>query len=244
MITIDARNLITGTEFLGVAAKQIPFAIALALTRTGQHVKKAELAAIKRTIDRPTRFTLNSLQLTPASKNREQTNYLQAEVWFKAPARYTLRRHYMEPHVEGGGRELKQFEKLLGGGYYMPSKTMNLDRYGNIRGSEMTRILSGVKAFPNVGYMMNQTRISKRRNKRRVSYFLVRHKTGGLVPGVWARKPGSHMGSRVNPVLIRTKAPTYQKRLPYYEVFSDTVSRHFSTEIGLAIDRAMRTAKR
>ena len=58
-ISIDVRADIKGAvKYLNrVQRKQVPFATALALTRTAQDVAKAETAQISKKLDRPTPFT-------------------------------------------------------------------------------------------------------------------------------------------------------------------------------------------
>ncbi|MDD2321684.1 MAG: hypothetical protein PHO83_16700, partial [Geobacteraceae bacterium] len=63
-------------------------ACAVALNKTGKLIKEAEVAEMKAVFDNPTSYTLNSLKLTPATKDN-----LQATVWFKQPDR--MGQHYL-----------------------------------------------------------------------------------------------------------------------------------------------------
>lgn len=56
--------------------KQLPFATSLALNRTAQAIRKDLRSEMERVFDRPTPFTLNSLQITSSSKTD-----LTAAVW-------------------------------------------------------------------------------------------------------------------------------------------------------------------
>lgn len=58
--------------------EQVPFATALALSRTASEVKAAHRQMLPTIFDRPTRFTLNALMASPATKARPV-----ASVWFK-----------------------------------------------------------------------------------------------------------------------------------------------------------------
>ncbi|MBG6248381.1 MULTISPECIES: hypothetical protein [Symbiopectobacterium] len=49
--------------------KQIPFAVAQALTRVAKQIKEAQTTAIKRTFDNPTPFTANSVRAQGARKD-------------------------------------------------------------------------------------------------------------------------------------------------------------------------------
>jgi hypothetical protein len=129
--------------------EQLPFAIALALTETGKDVKDAAVAEMTRVFDRPTPFTLNSLFLKAATKQR-----LQAIVWFKdfAP-KGTPAAEYLAPEIYGGGRRDKRSERLLQarglmprGWRLVPGVGLKLDQYGNISRADMVKILSALNA--------------------------------------------------------------------------------------------------
>src|SRR4051812_29538582 len=95
---------------LNRAERQVPFALARALTQTAKEVKDAEVKAIATSFDRPTAFTLNSVYMRPATKQR-----LEAEVWLKGDGSRdnTPGRHFLLPQIEGGNRPLKRFEQRL-----------------------------------------------------------------------------------------------------------------------------------
>lgn len=90
------------TRQLGIAEKQIPFLTAYALTKTAQDIKDAEYKLIGQVFDRPTRFTLNSLFVRPATKSN-----LVASVEFKEGFGSVPAWRYLGPHVDGGGRQKK-----------------------------------------------------------------------------------------------------------------------------------------
>ena len=100
---------------------------------------------------------------------------------------------YMLPNVEGGARQRKPSEQRLGR-FYVPGAGAKLDRYGNMRGGQVTQILSRMGRFGDVaGYNMNQTARSKSRRRgaaKSLEYFMVTSKTGGLVPGIYQRTQG------------------------------------------------------
>jgi hypothetical protein len=78
-VKFDVRdNFPQVKRLLDAQQRQMPFAVALALTRTAQDVKRAEQAEMRGVFDRPTPFTLNSLFTKPATKQS-----LEARVWVK-----------------------------------------------------------------------------------------------------------------------------------------------------------------
>ncbi|VAW65663.1 hypothetical protein MNBD_GAMMA11-1865 [hydrothermal vent metagenome] len=52
-----------------IAEKQIPFAMALTLTRTVRSAQRSEKIAMNRQLDRPTPFTQRGLAIERATKN-------------------------------------------------------------------------------------------------------------------------------------------------------------------------------
>src|SRR5690606_984943 len=102
-----------------VSARQLPFAHSLIANRLAQQVKKNELDVVRARFDRPTRWTLNSLQLKPGNKNKPQ-----ARVWFRSFApKGTAPDKYLQPQAFGGARGPKRMEKaMLAMGYLKPGQ--------------------------------------------------------------------------------------------------------------------------
>lgn len=156
-------------------------ACATALTQTGKEIKLAVVGQMKQVFDRPTKYTLNSLQLDPATKDR-----LQAAVWFKTPDR--MGQHYLEPQVVGGARKLKGFERAISGMELVPGAGVRLDKHGNMPIGQVRQILSVMgKAESSAGYAANLTARSARRNRKDRDYVYIPKKHGKLWPGVYQR---------------------------------------------------------
>ncbi len=83
--------------------EQVPFATALALTRTAEDAREEHRRLLPVVFDRPTRYTMNALRVTTSNKYT-----LKASVFFKDPP--GRGRHYLMPQVEGGSRPHKRFE--------------------------------------------------------------------------------------------------------------------------------------
>lgn len=148
-----------------LAPRQWAFATALALTKTGQSVQSAEKGEMRSVFDRPTPFTLNSLRLSPATRQRQE-----AHVWFKDPPRLTETQHYLLPQVYGGARRFKRFESLLmragflpKGKALVPASGAPLDAYGNVSRGVYARIYADLKASP-VGANRSATRKRSRKD--------------------------------------------------------------------------------
>lgn len=214
------------TRWLADMRGQAPFVTAVALTKTAQAVKTAEVESMRQVFDRPTRFTLNALQIRPATKTK-----LSAVVAFKEGFGSIPAFRYLGPEVEGGPRVKKSHERALerkgilqSDEYAVPAAGMPLDAQGNIRGGEITRILSQLGAAEqSVGYTANMTARSRKRNTRRARgrYFVLRG--ASALDGVYKRT-----GAReIMPVLIFVRSPRYGRRLPFYRTARDTAERVF-----------------
>ncbi len=215
-----------------LAAEDAPIVTAYALTKVAGDIKADEVQTMKDVFDRPTKFTLNSLYVKPATKRD-----LVAEVYFKDGFGSIPAWKYLGPQVEGGARQHKSHEKrLIRAGHMkpdefaVPGQGAKLDAFGNLSGSTIERILSQVQSAEQfAGYQANATdsRRSKAKRKKAGNYFVLRPELSGragrnVAPGIYYRAPGS---KGFVPVIMFVKAPRYQKRFPFYEraqlVFND-----------------------
>ncbi|NKE43395.1 hypothetical protein HB662_01300 [Roseomonas frigidaquae] len=141
-ITITRNDLPRLGRFLGgLGREQVPFAVVSSLTKAAVQVKAAQLAGMAAAFDRPTRWTMNSLYVEPATKQKPVAN-----VHFKdfAPKGVPAGR-YLRPQILGGQRLLKAHERQLGfrpGYMAVPGKWAKLDAHGNMDAGERTRFLA------------------------------------------------------------------------------------------------------
>lgn len=207
---------ITGLEEvkarLGKFQSKLPKAVADGINRTAVSVMKAEPEEMQRVFDRPTKFTLNALQMEYATKST-----LTAEVRVKDSPRLG-ERHYLEPQVYGGSRDFKRSEILLRAagvlpqGYYIaPAREYDwLDAHGNLPKGLMTQILSSVKAFGERGFLMNRS--GSRRSAKKNRYIVLR-KAGRPYGIAEVRGPGN-----IKPVLMFIRKPDYKARYDFNAV--------------------------
>ncbi len=214
-----------------VQRDNIPFVTAYALTKTAEEIKEEEIEVMARVFDRPTRFTLNALYVKPATKRD-----LQATVAFKDGFGSVPAWRYLGPQVEGGPRAKKGFERALERAgllrpeeFCVPARGLPLDSSGNIPGSMITQMLSGLGANPDP--LSNTTKRSKKRNPARGSYFVLRE-VKGAPDGIYRRNGGRAL----QPMLIFVRQPVYRKRFPFYDtakwVLGTQFAKHF--RIGMA----------
>lgn len=243
----------TVSRWARVAGEQMPYATAVALTRTAKAAKEEIERQLPSLIDRPTPYTMRGFRLYPATKRK-----LLAEVDFRpAFGKGTSARDYLSPLVYGGERKLKAFERslkqagLLPSGYAaLPGAAAKIDGYGNMAPGQIVQILSYFKAFGEQGYSANMTdkkraalaRGSKRTGKRGVAYFSGRPGNGRLPLGIWQRISFGAAGSAIKPVIIFLPKPTYRQQLDVPGIAKRVIDERFAQELKIAVGQAQRTA--
>jgi hypothetical protein len=216
---------------------KVPFYTAYALTKTAGDVRQAQYESMRQVFDRPTRFTLNSLYVRPATKQ-----ILVAVVEFKEGFNSIPAWRYLGPQIEGGHRKKKSHERALervgilkAEEYVVPGGGARLDAHGNMRGGDITRILSQLGAAEHhAGYSANMTKRSRSRNVRRAggTYFVIRDHAS-LPNGIYQRK-----GSKeISGVMMFVSRPVYDKRLPWAETAKRTVQQRFAMRFREGIRR-------
>jgi hypothetical protein len=112
--------------------RQLPFATAQALTGIGRHVRVAEQTGMRRKLDRPMPFTINSVGVKAARKSD-----LTAIVYMR-----DIAASYLEPFEFGGNH------KLIGSGrtWLNPKNGLSLNQYGNLTRNKLKQL----KARPDI----------------------------------------------------------------------------------------------
>ena len=146
-ITSDINKAIKGLEALD--EKNISFAVAKAMTLTGQYAQKKLLVSMAAAIDRPTPYTMNSTFVTFA----KPTN-LFMEVGIKNMSRggRVPAGRYLQSLIKGGRPTYKAVDlaasKIAGyRGVLVPSKQspIKLNRYGNITLGNYKKVIGGAR---------------------------------------------------------------------------------------------------
>jgi hypothetical protein len=247
---------ITVTSNFGDIAKRINevgsqarYAAAVALTKTAREdVKPALISEMQSVFDRPTRYTLNSLYVKPATKAN-----LEAFIWLKDDAgKGTPADRYLKPQIFGGTRSWKSMEKALQAagmmqrGYYaVPAAGAQLDSFGNVKRSQIVQILSQLQVQRGGGYdarRSNSTRSKRTVRRQGVTYFALAKAKGRLKPGIYLKRLFSR-GSAIRPVFIFVPAVAYKERFKFFEVGQRVADKalpeRFEVELKKAIDTAL-----
>ena len=223
-----------------VGKKQIPFATSLAINKVAFISRKNIQGKMKEVFDRPTRFTLNSVLYEKSTKKKLYATIFLADIDTKIFGKTS---DYMRVQTEGGKRNQKGIESKLAyqlqdasfeKRWIVPARGQKLDKHGNLPRGEWNRIISALSLSTELGYSANITPASKKRNRRRATYF--------ITPFGVMKRTGKRT---VKPVLyFLAFRPTYKERLPFHEVVLITHKRHFNKEFEIAFKRAMLTARR
>lgn len=219
-------------------ARATEFAGIVALTRTGQAVKKGLRSTMEQVFDRPTSWTLNSLYLQGATKAKTEAVVWLRDDWGKG----TPAERYLGPQIKGGARRDKRSERLLrqsgllpAGMQMVPGVGARLDRYGNMQRGQLIALLSYLRVFNMAGFAMNRSfdPAAKRRGKwRRHEWFAISREGGNLPPGVYLTDARS---GRAVPVLRFVAAPSYRQRFDFFGVADRIVKETLPGELSRAL---------
>lgn len=214
--------------------------IATALTRTAMAARDAVREEMPRRFDRPSPYTLNSLFVRPARADR-----LVAQVGVKdeigTTRSGTPATRFLLPNVEGGGRRLKRFERVLEAVGVLPPGMMTvqaagarLDAYGNMARGQITQVLSQLRAQTTAGYMRNLApgRKGIASQRRAGGRYFVMPPGRRAAAGVYQRE---FVGRNITPVLLFVKPPTYPARFDFDGIAGAVAQR----ELGRQVQRAV-----
>lgn len=239
MIRVEAKGLQARLDELGdLERNQLPFAMALALTETAKLVKERLEGEMRTVFDRPTRYTLSSLRLFPATKQK-----LVARVWMKNESdKASPATKWLTPQVYGGSREDKRSEKLLrakgvlpDGKYIVPGRDAKLDGFGNIGRGQLQKIIAGLGAQQDK-YSSTESRRSIGNLKR---FFVMRN--GREAIGIGERT-GRGKG-KLRLVLAFVGRPGYRKDFVFFAIAEQIADDQLPIQFELALARAIATRR-
>jgi len=247
-ITLDIRSeLPKAIRWTDAMTKQLPWAIAKAMTESAKKSQVALKAQTPRYVDRPTPFTMNSTFVRYASPKN-----LEAWVGFKEFAsKGTPAAKYLQAMAGGGVRRQKASERQLvasgvlpAGSFIVPTGVtpLKLNAYGNLSGSTYTQVLSRLKALGQQGYTANVSGSQRSQSKRsQRDYFVGR--PGGLPLGIYARlgkRPkGGGLPRGFHTVFYVTRQPRYEATFPIQKILDNTYRNTFGPHLRAALEREL-----
>jgi hypothetical protein len=221
--------------FVDEANVRFPAVVADALNHTAFQVKKAIVAEMEKTLDRPTRFTLNALAVENATVKKLSARMVFREPSSSAPYSMSRQEYYLSTQVYGGPRKNKAFESALrsvgilpNGLYAVPGAKAPLDAFGNIPPGFIVSLLSYFRTFGEQGYRMNSTietraKMKKGTKKKRgYEYFAtgVFYSGRGLKPGIYRKTSWDFRQGvgKLEPMIMFVKKPSYRPLLKWHEI--------------------------
>lgn len=213
-------------------------ALADALNHTGFQARKALHAEMADVFTNPTPWTLKSVQLFEAKKDR-----LEAALWINdypvskdlAPDRW------LRAQVFGGPRADKGLEKLLrakgilpAGRFVVPGTGARLDRYGGLSQGQIAQIKSGLGIADRAGYTGNASKSKRSEAKGNAKAFFVIRR--GRTPIGIAERRGK---DKVAVVLAFVRQPVYPKLLDFYGITERVAGVELEANLNQAITQAL-----
>jgi hypothetical protein len=218
--------------------KQIPFATALALTKTAQAIKEDLVAGMSSAFSNPTTYTLRSMYVKRAEKTE-----LVASVGVKGGDTGEGAVRWLRPEIYGGSRQyaLEAILEPLGlppaGMYAVPGKAAKLSN-GHIDINWVRALVSDI-AEQGIGQARGiLTSKFKRRKGKTLNYVVLMTKWGKLLPGIYGKRGGS-----LFPFIIFVRQPKYGARFNFYGIAEATAQRQFPIEFAKAVERSLSTAR-
>jgi hypothetical protein len=224
----------------GFSDRRLNAAVATGLTRTARELEGDWIGEIASHIDRPTGFTARAVVVKTA-----KADDLQAQVFIRdQPARAGAPApvEWLTPQEQGGGRDLKKFERALiaqgsmpSGYKVVPGRYATLDQFGNISRAQINQVISQLGRDFSPGY---QRTISKSLDRRLAAakrhgrdYIAVLVQKGELKPGVYQRD-----GRGLLPVFLYLRTITYRKRVDFIGVSQRNAGPEIARQVGIALD--------
>lgn len=205
-----------------LASKQLPFATAQAINATLKIAQEAERENMRKMLDRPTPFTVNSVAVKRADKRS-----LTGRVYVK-----DIAAAYLEPFEDGGTH------KLPGSGrtWLNPKDKSLLNQYGNFARNKLASMRGRSDTF--IGAV-------KTKSGEEVSGLWQRPviRKNQKVRGKSVVRKGPNITGKLK-LLMRFGDPiAVKQKLGYRETAQRIVAKHFQAELKKAMDAALKTAK-
>jgi len=235
---LDATVDLAGfSKRLGKLSAASDKALATALTWTAWDARAEVQKEMDSAFDRVTPWMRRSIYVDRATVQNPESG-VKVSKW-KGNGNNNPAARTLMPHVRGGERDQKAFEWKLqragvirAGQSVMPGSGVRRNRYGNMTGGQVVKLLSNMNAHTEQGYTMNTRKASKR------VQFLKRDKSGKPI-GIWERRSRR----KVVPILaIVDKAARYKKTFDYYGVIQRVRDAKFQDQYRRALKKELKKA--
>jgi len=238
-VNFDMSGLVAKLEN---AKSQVPFATALALTKTAQNVKAALVEEMTSVFKAPTSFTLRSLTVTRAEKAS-----LLATVGVRGADTGKGAIRWLAPEVHGGERShaIEALLQPLGlppkGLWAVPGSAAKQTAGGGIDINWFRSVVADIAAqgiSQSRGILTRRIRGTGRKSAGVLQYAILLERSGKLLPGIYGRR-----GRGIYPFVIFVKPPKYKAKFDFYGVGRRVAYGTFPGEFKAALAKALATAR-
>lgn len=239
MIRIKADRIQRQTrEIQQLDANLITAATVDALNWTAYDLRDYLRGEMQRVFERPTRHTLNSIKVKPATPARQSALVWMDDEYSGQAAPATV---WMAPQIFGRERRTKGFEKNLharrvlpSGRYAIPGKGLRRNADGTVSRGHLNQLLSGLAASEHAaGWQSNATRSLRSAAKGHARAFFVMRR--GNTPIAIAER----RGKRLEIVLAFGRKPSYSKRFDFFGLADSFVEAELPARVERALQRRL-----
>jgi hypothetical protein len=235
MFEFEAQGIVQAIKGLdALEREQLPFALALTATWTAQDVQQAEKKVISHVFDRPSAYVINSVRVKAARKDNPI-----AAVWINDGSQGNGGNiaETLSAEIWGGKRKAKGFTRVMrhkgllkSDQYLTAAPNARRNKYGNISKASLRKAISDLENPNNP--------------KGRIKYFMLSDDDG--VSSAWNNVIWKKVGrDGMEPFLLITDdAPSYKKRLPFFEVAERILKKQIPVNFEKAMDYAIATSIR
>ena len=264
MITVQATGFRELEQQLSAIQRtQLPYATMVALNKTGSGMMTKVRATMGEVFDRPTPFTMKHVNITHwATKTQPWLDIGVGLVLHTGGA--PSEPSHLEPHVPGfpSTRKPKGAEEWLRAGgfmegnqWLMPARNYPFNRYGNVRGPTMQKMLADMNAYSRALYNPPITQTRLRGNRRRrgnpvagrvYMWGTMTSRRGRLFSGIFSIQGGAgnwERGKWKLRMIAVDKAPTYEKRFNFIGIGQKYANTHLLPNLRSAVENAIRTMR-
>lgn len=220
-LSSNVREVISAVDLL--FNKQVPFAVAKALTDTARLVAEALPSALQQDLDRPTAFTTRGFYVTPARKDQTP---VKAVVGVK-----DKQAQYLGFQIEGGERKPTRVALRL-------PTSVDLDQFGNVPSGLIRQLIARAKA----GRRATKTQARRFGVSQELDLFY--GEPGDGRPAGIYKRVGTAARHQLVPLIVMPKrSATYRPRFDFTGHALRVVERQFEQQLDAALAHAMETAR-
>ncbi len=228
-LTIETNIEEIKKQFKELSDKNIDFAVLNTINETTQLIKEEVAKELQSKVDRPTRYTLNSLTYKKANRQQQYSVFGFKEGNSKARSASK----YLKNLIDGSSnRNLKAFEKAMGKNsrYYLVDENIKTNANGNISIATIRRIIQEISK-ENGKYFY----LTRGKSKTNSKYTNKKRNDGFRGSGVYTKDSNGNLKA----ILIEITKATYDKKIRYNETITRAFNSNVLKQLSANIDKEL-----